>query len=622
MHTPLLRSRRPTIGSRAAAFVVATLFGATVALVSLLVTADPAGAHAVLVGSDPSPDTRIEESPDQIVLRFTEPVTADLGGVRLFDSDGRRVGLGSTGRLDGADSTVTVDIPGQLDTGGYVVTWRVVSDDSHPVRGAFTFRVGESEATTTQLDELSSTLLKAEGGSTTVGVLFAVDRAAVFLATTVLFGALAFLLVLWPTGRPLRRTRWLLWCVWGLGVAASLAAVGLQGAFAEGLPLGDVISSSLIGDVLATRFGRAAAARTLLLVATVPIILAATRPAPEGSDGERKRAPGLLTTLTLLVGLASLLTISVAGHATTGIVVAGAVAADVAHLAGIAAWIGGLAVVLVAVLPGSSGRAMGPPVTGFSAMAPWAVLLVFLSGSFQTWRQVGSFGALTSTDYGTILIVKLVVFAVLFVVAAMSRRVLHDRVAIAADLGAAEPAVADGDDKDDDKADDQLTPEELREADRYLAGRFRRLVAVEVVLAVAIFGVTAVLVNAQPARSEDTEPYEALVEADLVTFDILVTPATAGLNDVHATTLTPAGTQRDVLEMRMELTLPDKDIGPFVATSAPGDTGGEVRLRRLAPGHYAAFGMDLPISGDWELTVTVVLDRVDEASATTVVPLR
>ncbi len=619
MHTPLLRSRRPTIGSRAAAFVVATLFGATVALVSLLVTADPAGAHAVLVGSDPSPDTRIEESPDQIVLRFTEPVTTDLGGVRLFDSDGRRVGLGSTDRLDDDDSTVTVGIPEQLDAGGYVVTWRVVSDDSHPVRGAFTFRVGESEATTTQLDELSSTLLKAEGGSTTVGVLFAVDRAAGFLATTVLFGALAFLLVLWPTGRPLRRTRWLLWCVWGLGVIAAVAAVGLQGAFAEGLPLGDVISSSLIGDVLATRFGRAAAARMLLLVATVPIILAATRPAPNGSDGEQKRAPGLLTTLTLLVGLASLLTISVAGHATTGIVVVGAVAADVAHLAGIAAWIGSLAVVLVAVLPGSSGRSMGPPVAGFSAMAPWAVLLVFLSGSFQAWRQVGSFGALTSTDYGTILIVKLVVFAVLFVVAAMSRRVLHDRVAIAADLDSAD---LDADEDDTDEDDKELTPEELRNADRYLAGRFRRLVAVEVVLAVAIFGITAVLVYAQPARSEDTEPYEALVEADVVTFDILVTPATAGLNDVHATTLTPAGTQRDVLEMRMELTLPDKDIGPFVATSAPGDTGGEVRLRRLAPGHYAAFGMDLPISGDWELTVTVVLDRVDEASATTVVPLR
>ena len=38
----------------------------------------------------------------------------------------------------------------KLDDGTYVVTWRVISADAHPVRGAFTFTVGTSATTTKQ----------------------------------------------------------------------------------------------------------------------------------------------------------------------------------------------------------------------------------------------------------------------------------------------------------------------------------------------------------------------------------------------------------------------------------------------------------------------------------------
>lgn len=590
----------------------AALVGLVTLVGGAFVTASPAGAHAVLVSSDPAPGVRIEDSPSEIVLRFTEPVTADLGGVRLFDDQGDRVELGSTGQLDGDPSTVTAEVPATLDDGGYVATWRVVSGDSHPVRGAFTFRVGETDSTSAQLDDLSSTLLTAEGGSTSVGVLFAVDRAAVFLGTTVLVGALGFIVLLWPAGLTSRRARRLVWSVWGLAFVASVFSIGLQGAFAEGLPLGDVVSPSVTGDVLGTRFGEMAALRTGLVLLAASLVLALFRPVPPGGSAGRRSTPAV-GIVTVLLGLGALLTISLAGHATTGILPGWAVVADVAHLLGVAAWIGGLAVVLVAVLPGPEtpdASSMGPPVTSFSSMAPWAIALVVTSGVFQAWRQVGSFGALTGTDYGTVLIVKLVVFAVLLLVAWMSRTALRDRIALSADT---DPH---------DEAGDPMTRDELEVADRYLAGRLRRLVAVEVALAVVIFGVTAVLVNAQPARSEDTEPFAELVDIEVVMFDVLVTPAVAGLNDIHATTLTHAGAQQDVLEMRMELSLPSDDIGPIVASSSPGETGAEIQLRRLAPGHYAAFGVDLPISGDWELAVSVLLDRDDEVTGTTSVPIR
>ncbi len=588
------------------AFAAAAIVAAAVFL-----SAGPAGAHAILEGSDPAPETRLDESPAEIALRFDEPVDAELGGVRLFDEEGNRIQLGRPGRVDGDESTVTADVPALAD-GGYVATWRVVSDDSHPVQGAFSFRVGESDASAAELETLSSSLLKAEGGSAVVGVLFAIDRWAVFLATTVFVGGLFFLAAVWTEGRGSRRAWRTLGGAWGVALVASIASIGLQGAFAEALPFRDVLDPSVWSGIVDTRFGQAALLRAALLVVMVPLALAVLREREPDAARRRTQAGAVA-----VVGLATLFSISLAGHATTGVWVPVAGVTDLVHLAGVAVWAGGLAVVLGAVFPPSASE---PPVMRFSALAPWAMGAIVASGVVQAWRQVGSIDALRSTDYGTVLIVKLVFVGVLLVVAAVARNTLRDRVDVAREralVGAPVPAGPGA-----ARAEDVPDAATLAAEDRALASRLRKLVTVEAVLAVAIFAVTAVLVNVQPARSAQEQAFAEIVEGDNVAFDVFVTPAVAGRNDFHATTLTPGGTQRDVLEMRMELTLPDHDIGPFTATSARDAPGGEVRLRRLGPGHYAAFGLDVPISGDWELTITVVFDEVESGTATTEVPIR
>ncbi|MFN8027044.1 MAG: copper resistance protein CopC [Acidimicrobiia bacterium] len=102
----------------------------------------PASAHASLLSTEPSPDGVYASSPSAITLRFSEPVEVTLGGVRVFDAKTeKRVDNGPAEHPNGDGTYVTSDLP-KLGNGTYVVTWRVVSQDSHPIEGAFTFQVG------------------------------------------------------------------------------------------------------------------------------------------------------------------------------------------------------------------------------------------------------------------------------------------------------------------------------------------------------------------------------------------------------------------------------------------------------------------------------------------------
>ena len=100
-------------------------------------------AHANYAESDPAANSVIEESPERVTVRFTEPLEPALSEVQVFDSRGDRV--------DRQDSAVDLSDPllmsvsvEPLADGTYTVAWKNVSTvDGHRVRGAFVFSVGE-----------------------------------------------------------------------------------------------------------------------------------------------------------------------------------------------------------------------------------------------------------------------------------------------------------------------------------------------------------------------------------------------------------------------------------------------------------------------------------------------
>ena len=119
-----------------------SLSGVLVVLMAVVGIAGPASAHAQLESTQPDPLSVLLTSPSQVVLHFGEPVEIDFGSLRVIGPDGKRVDLGGTHHPPRDGHAVAISLPPHLPKGTYVVVWRVISADSHPVHGAFIFSVG------------------------------------------------------------------------------------------------------------------------------------------------------------------------------------------------------------------------------------------------------------------------------------------------------------------------------------------------------------------------------------------------------------------------------------------------------------------------------------------------
>src|SRR2546421_6821433 len=100
------------------------LAGVVLALGAALGAASPASAHAVLLRTDPSPQTTVPRSPSEVRLFFSESVEVSLGAIRVYDVDGHRVDEGKLKRSRDRRQ-VAVVVPNLAD-GTYTVTWKAV----------------------------------------------------------------------------------------------------------------------------------------------------------------------------------------------------------------------------------------------------------------------------------------------------------------------------------------------------------------------------------------------------------------------------------------------------------------------------------------------------------------
>lgn len=598
------------------------LAGITAGATAAVWEAVPAGAHAVLQSTEPEAGSSLARPPSSVTLHFDEQVEVSFGSVRVYDAKASRVDDGHPSHPAGDGHAVRLPIP-RLANGSYVVTWRVVSADSHPVHGAFTFRVGSGPATDTR--SLTHRLLAADGGNASVGATFATVRALAFASILVLIGGTVLVLGPWPDGRRDERARRVVLIAWATALVTALVGIPLQGLYGGGLPLSKVTDPSVTSSVLDTRFGKVWLARAVVLLLLVPVLRSLL------SRNGRSPAPAPAAVGAAAVGgvlLAS--SFGLASHPGTGSMVPLAVLADTTHVAAASVWIGGLALLTVCVLAGRAARAIpdaGAIVARFSPIALWAVGTIAATGVYQGWREVGSIDALLHTTYGHLLVIKLILFAGLLLLATTSRRWVtrhqpRRTVALAREAPAAAPVLVlagppAGGAVVDAGADGSATspaapapPAPTRNASGNLR-MIRRSVAAETGLAIAVLVVTSLLVSAQPGRTALAQPFSTELQTPSVLIDVTVDPAKAGNTTVHLYTLSPEGAVKDVRDLSAQLQLPGKGIGPI-----------DVPLRRAGPGHFSAYGFDLPIAGRWQLTVKALLSDIDEVQASATVPVR
>ena len=259
-------------------------------------------------------------------------------------------------------------------------------------------------------------------------------RAVHFMATAQVAGVVIFrMIVSRGLQSPVlvdRRLKVLFWLSLAIAVSSGAGwALSLARAI-DGtswvVALQDETAKSVLVD---TQFGKAWIIRSVAAVA-----LAVTALFPTG------RIQGLLQLLlsAILVG-----GLAFAGHGASSPGIGGDVhlAADILHLIAVAAWVGSLLPYAVSLPAG--GRANAPGALDaarrvtlrYSNLATAAVLTILATGVVNTLNLVGSLTAFTSSEYGRLLSLKLVVFAVMLAFAAINRFVLMPRFS-AMDVGA------------------------------------------------------------------------------------------------------------------------------------------------------------------------------------------
>jgi copper transport protein len=611
----------------------------------MLVFAPNAAAHSTLVSTEPLRDRVVEESPKHVLLHFDEPVETAIGSITVYDSEGEPVNAGKIMRP--SPESVQVAINQRLERGTYTVAWRVISADSDPINGAWVFHVKEPGA---QPAGVAAQVL--EDTPFTTSVFYLGGRFLDFVLLLACVGGVAALVfALHTAAAPVRRR--LLAIVAGLAAAlavVSLVELGLQGAAAAGEDLGYGFQWDVISSVSGTRFGDFALARAGLAAALCAVVLIARhgvgtdgrertdgRDSALGRDGtngqvggmrfDRRRAETVgdprdasieasrarsegrasgtvaersrvgtgadlshavvtqdgsetegrsgrvLATAMLLLAAGLVFTPGLSGHAS--VIGLGSVVADAAHVQAAAVWTGGLAFLAAGLLLTRTDRwqLAATAVPRFSTTAVLSVAVLLVAGAINGYLQVRAWRGLWETEYGVLLLIKIGLVLPLLALGAYNNRFAVPRLR------------------------EQIASVVERR-------RFLRLAGVELVIMLAVVGVTAALVNAPPARTEvDMHDEDSMMELPLgpMRATLEVVPATVGRNEIH---LEFSKGRPD--EVRVSALLESRDIGPL-----------RYRARRgMEAGTYVVKGANLAPAGEWELRVDARRGKFDLYSET------
>ncbi len=386
---------------------------ALLVVVASLVLPATAWGHAALVRTVPSASGIVNGSPPEVVLTFSEPVEPRFAAVSISDAAGDQVTSGPPRRKEGDPTSIVVGLK-PLQEGWYLVYWRVISVDGHPVRGAFTFAVGPNAGPAPQFQVPSISETAATPRLVTA-------RWIVLLAAMAAIGLFVLrMLIARPVGHSLR----------GVSIAFAIAIVSALLAAPVYLLLStaqfslrspfDVGALAPLLDVSAFGRGYLDLELCLALFAVAgAIAIAIDRP----ERARRSIAELLATTGALLAAAAVMLVPGVAGHAGQTSPRGVAIGLDWLHLVAGAVWIGGLLGLLVLwrSLPATRRIAgLTVAVPRFSNVAIGAVLALIATGIGASILQLPTLASLWETGYGQALLAKLALLSVAVLLAAVN----------------------------------------------------------------------------------------------------------------------------------------------------------------------------------------------------------
>lgn len=441
-----------------------------------------------------------------VALRFNEAVTPSL--VRLIDADGRTRG---DAVVRSEQETVLIALPDNLPHGTQVISYRIISQDGHPVVGSMLFSIG------------GATQAKAVRSNTdSFSVLIWLARVAVYIGLFAGIGGVFFNIWIARAPNVVTPIRTAL----AIGLVGATASLGFQGLDLLDLSLGDLLTPITWTTALGTSLGPS------LLAAMVAMVTALS--AQSGIRSGRARALSLSALVLVGVSLAA------SGHASSASPQWLTRPSVFVHGVTVAFWVGAL--VPLAAMTRGPVPVLLSVLNRFSVMAVPVVGVLVLTGLTLAVIQLQNFGALIETSYGLILSTKLVLVFLLLALAAYNRFRLTPRLAVE-------------------------TPSR-RLLFRSIATEC--ILAVAILMLVA--GWRFVPPPRALAAAAST-PLAVHIHTENAMFQVLIAPGTAGSNSFVLQLMTSDGAPMAAQEATLTLSLPERGIEPFERRAALGKDG-------------------------------------------------
>jgi copper transport protein len=549
---------------------------ATLAVAAALALPAGASAHAVLERTTPAASGTVNVPPVEVSLTYSEPVEPRFAVVSVNDADGQQLTTAPPSRSPEDVTTLTVPVD-RIQQGWYLVYWRVISADGHPVRGAYTFAVGPNPGPA------------PEFGVPSISETAATPRliAARFVAFLAVMAAIGLFVLRVATVRPLVRrvsgTRLRAVTVaFGIASAVGLLAIPVyvdlataQFALRSAFDLGGVVPV-----MRASAFGRAfldLEVAFALFVVAASLTLWVDRP-----ERERRSVAELLAVAGALAAAgATLLIASVAGHAGQTSPRGLAVPLDWIHLAAGSLWVGGLIGLLVLWrnLP------VTQPVAGlvvcvprFSNVAFVSVVALVGAGTLAAILHLPTLASLWQTSYGQALLAKIALLATATLLASVNLLRTKPRLAACGER----PELGPG-----------------------AATLLRRLVSGEVLLVGGAVFASAVLTSLAPppkalastgaaAVHVGPGPVNEVVERNGYRLHFRLAPNRAAVPNSFAVAITRGGEPVRGAEITTTFASLDMDMGPQGYS-----------FEETSPGVYERSAPALVMVGRWGLTFEI-----------------
>jgi copper transport protein len=557
------------------------------ALVALLALPSAAAAHAYLVKTVPAASVVLNSPPPDIQLTYDEAVEPKFAIISVTNAAGQQETTGLPQRSEANPDTLVVPLRPHLPPGWYLIYWRAISVDGHPVQGAFTYAVGPNPGPAPEFRVPS-----IAASATTLNLLIA--RWVMLVSVMSAIGLFVLrLLIARPLVGRVRGTS-----LRGVSVAFVVASiVGLIAipVYLDFATANDSLRSvfdvtALVPLFSVTAFGRAILKLELCFALfSIAAWVAVWVDRPE----RERRSIAELGSITgaLLAAAAVLIVPGAAGHAAQTSPRGLTLGFDWFHLAAGSIWFGGLIGLLV-IWAGLGARnrvdGLAVVVPRFSNVALTSVIVLAATGVGESIEHLPAINALWDTGFGVAILVKTGLLLVTVLIA--SGNLLRSKPGLVA-------------------------AEAHPELGARSAGLLRRLMSGEVLVVLAIVFAAAVLTSLSPPPPAFALQNSAVAEVgpgrvvktvmrNGYVLQVLVSPNKAAAPDSFALRITKNG--RPVRGANVTLTFNHTEM------EMPQQ---EYQLKETQPGVYSRSAPALVMVGKWALDFQIAPNGAPAFSA-------